>query len=293
MEETLRRLNRERLICLAYLAVAVVLACLAAVSLFFAVSPSVHIGFTIPFIFFAVFTASLVYAIKSNKKIHTAYETDFRESAKRISMKDKFPECEYGGEYLTAADLAAAEIISFDEKAVFTESFRAIYEDIPFSTAYFKTEKDFNGLFFVFTYDAEFRKNARVRQRGFYNAAKAVNSSTDTPYVKYKTGNILFDYAFNAMAASSAEGKTVLTEPVLQPFLKIRENTAAKLSASFIGDRLYLILQNPKRDCRIPLLFNIRKEKLINETLSETQLAVSLAADLKLEKRIWKKHGSA
>lgn len=291
MDETINRLNRKRLTCLAYLAPALVLFCLAAVSLFFAVSPSVHLDFAIPFVFFVFFSAVFVRAVKMYKKKRIEYEKDFRENAVPEAFKDEFPEGVFGGERPSASDLAAAKMLAAAERAVFSENLEAVYDGIPFAFSHVEAENIFSGMFFIFTYDAEFRKYVQVRQKGFVNAIKPQSIPSDLPLEKYATGNILFDNAFTAIASSPEMGRTVLTEPVLQSFLKIKENTAAKISAALSGDKLYVLLQSYGREIHIPLFDKIKKERLKDDALSEIRLVLSMAAELKLEKRIWKKHG--
>ncbi len=293
MDETLRRLNGKRLKCLAYLAPAATAFCLAAVSLYYAVSPSVHLGFLLPFGFFIAFSAVFAYTAARFKKNELAYIVDYRTSAVPASLADEFPEGTQDGRQLTSGDLAETGILNCAEKTVLTENFSAVYEDTAFAVAYAETGELFRGWFFRFTFGAEFRKIARVRQKGFTGATKITGLSTDgVDFNRYETGNLVFDNAFVAAAASEADCKALLTEPVLQPFLKIRENCKAKTAAYFYGDKLYLLLQNPKREFAAPLFFEIKKEKFKKEALTEIFLALSLAADIGLEKKIWKKRGA-
>lgn len=288
MDDLLKRLNKERLTCLAYTVPMAVAAFLAAVALYFTLSSEIKLDFKIPLVFFAVFMAAFVYAVRLFAKKHAVYEEDFIRNIRQAAYSDEYPGCSFDAPPLTVDDLKAAKLLASAESAVFSQQLRAVYEEIPFSVSHVSVESVFSGLFFVFEYDKNFKKYVQVRQKGFMHAKKA--ESLEGTFIKYDTGNVLFDHAFSAVAESSASGKAVLVDAIFQPFLDIKEKTMTKLLAAFDGNKLYILLHNTSRSIDIPLFYKADKENLKSAVLSETRFVMSLAYDLKLEKRIWNIH---
>lgn len=290
MEKKLKELNKQRLVCIAWLPPVVLFAGLTLMFLFFAVSPDVHLDFALPFILSLVCLAAFLFVFFRYRNKYSEYEKNYRENVRKISFFNEFDGCNINAGHPDSSILEMLGVISVGENADFAETFSALYEDIPFITSFFKAG-NFYGQLFVYTFDVKFKKDAKVRQRGF-TVPESPSESNDNIFEKYKTDNSMFDYTFIAMAATPSEGKLVLTEEVIQSFLKLRLNTTARIFAFFSQEKLYVVLQNPKKHFNIPLFFGIKPQKIKEEMLFETKLVNNLASELKLEKRIWRKYAS-
>lgn len=285
---SIRDLNRLRLYCLAFLLPCVALAFISLAFLFFAISPNVNLGFVFPFVMFLLFGTAFVFMLRMYRKKHTEYMKSYIANVRKIAFANEFDGCTVNKGHIPTEILEKLEIIRPREKVNFIETFSASYDDTPFESAYFETEGGFFGQIFIYTYDEKFKRNALIRQRGFITAG----SGEYEGFEKYTTGNSMFDYAFTAMAQNQRDGQIMLIEPVLQEFLRFRLHASAKIMASFEGERLYIVLQNPKRHFDIPLFLGLEINSLKEAALSESRLVNTISSNLKIEKDIWRKYSS-
>ncbi len=289
IETTLQRLNNERLVCLARLFAAAFFVCVAVFSLWLSSKAGKGI-LTLSFLgIFLLFLAAAAVFYAFYKKAWAVYESDYTQNAERAAFASEFPNHSHGN-VIDKSDIENSLLFKDPGGGAISEGYASTYEGFHFKTASLKLGENVDGLFFCFEFPLAFKQKAQVWQKGAAFTKEPGEIDTDSPFIKYQTGFQRFDFYFFALAADKTRGETVLTEPMAYSFLKTKEETKARIFASFGGNKLYLLFNNVRKSYSPPLIFKISLKKLKAETLDKIYSANSLAFDFILEKRIWKKH---